>query len=208
VLSGAKNQWVWLNGAFLTLQGALAVVIFQIYRFPQAAETLLCESLLEQGFSPNTCSDSAVTWLAGTLEDPLALAAQRFVATDYFVSTGVIVAGFLLPLVLWAQSTRFRFFINLQFAALPVIFAITDWGRVLHIFFTLVAILLLADSARNVAHRKPDAPRLSNLDVLVLSGPVLSFALGWGVSEYGTFTTGLLVQFREVALNALLHFFL
>jgi hypothetical protein len=207
VLSGAKNLWVWLNGAFLAVQAALVMLMLQIYRFPQAAETLLCESLLEQGFSPNTCSDSAVTWLAGTLQDPLTLAAQRLVETDYLLSTAVVTAGVLLPLVLWAQATRFRFFINLQFAALPVILAITDWGRGLHIAFTLVVILLLADSARTVRRRQREAPQLSKLDVLMLSGPVLSFALGWGVSEYGTLTTGLLLEALELTLHTLSPFF-
>lgn len=208
VLSGANSHWVWVNGWFLVAQGSMAVLVFQVYPFPQSAEQLLCESLLERGFSPNTCSDSAVTWLAGTLQDPFSLAAQRFFETEYFVSTGVLIASLLVPLVIWAQSTGFRPFINLQFAALPVILAIADWGRVLHIFFTLVVILLLADSAKAGRGIRPNMPQLSNSDLLALSGPFLGFALGWGVSEYGTFTTGLLVQLREVGSDALSYFFL
>ena len=104
---------------------------------------------LGEGFLPNKCSDSAVTWPHQTLANPLTLIVLRFVETDYGVSPTVVVVGPHATGDLGPVDAIQRFH-QPEFAASTLRLIISNLAPVRSSFFTLVIVGLLAASTKAV----------------------------------------------------------
>jgi hypothetical protein len=207
-LAKAPRLLLPINGLVLFVQGLGAIILFDNFQLSESESYVLCKSLIDEGFSENTCSESAVTWLTKTVEAPIALSTQRLFETDLILSTVSLFIALILPTIFFSPSIRLQKYFLLQTLSLPVVFVISaDWGRNLHILFFLIVILRLGESASRWPHTLSTSERsLLRLDrrSLRMVGPFfLVLALGWGVTEYGGYNSGLIAQIREVLVTTL-----